>query len=79
MLKLQLFTKYLRLTVVFMWKSALREKFNFFFLLLLTKFSFWQEDLALGYYSMKFEDFLDISLFPKILSLRSFGNSWGNS
>ena len=24
-------------------------------------------------------DFLDISLFPKILSLKLFGNSWGNS
>ena len=24
-------TKYLRLTPVFMWKSALREKFNFYF------------------------------------------------
>ena len=28
---------------------------------------------------MKFRQFPDISWFPKILSLESFGNSWGNS
>ena len=28
---LQLWTKYLRQTLVFMWNSALREKFNFYF------------------------------------------------
>ena len=26
-----------------------------------------------------FLDFPDLSNFPKILSLKSFGNSWGNS
>ena len=31
-LYLQSFTKYLRLTLVFIWNSALREKFNFCFL-----------------------------------------------
>ena len=43
--------------------SALREKSGFsrVFLLVLTKFSFWQEDRVLGgYYSMKFYDFPDI-------------------
>ena len=39
------FTKYLRLTLVFMWGSALREKFNFCFsrafLLVLAKLLFW--------------------------------------
>ena len=30
-LQLQWFTKYLRLTLIFMWNSALREKFNFYF------------------------------------------------
>ena len=44
--KLQSFTGYLRLTLVFMWNSALREKFNFSFsksfLFALTKFSFWR-------------------------------------
>ena len=29
--KLQPFTKYLRLTLVFIWNSSLREKFNFYF------------------------------------------------
>ena len=29
--ELQSFTKYLRLTLVFMWNTALREKFNFCF------------------------------------------------
>ena len=28
---LESFTKYLRQNLVFMWKSALREKFNFYF------------------------------------------------
>ena len=40
-------TKYLRQTLVFMWNSAQREKFNFYFLrsflLVLTKFSFWED------------------------------------
>ena len=74
-------TKSLRLTLVFM--CALREKFNFCFsrdfLLVLTKFSFWQQDWALGYHSMKFRHFPNISWFPKILSLKLFANSWGNS
>ena len=48
-----------------------KVQFLFFssFLLVLTKFSFWEEDWALGYNSMIFWDFPDIS----------FGNSWGNS
>ena len=53
-----------------------KVQFLFFgsFLLVLTKFSFWEEDWALGYNSMKIWDFPDISKFPKILSLQSFGN-----
>ena len=39
-------------------------------LLVLTKFSFWQEDWTLDYYSMKFYDFSDISYFPKVLATR---------
>ena len=31
------------------------------------------------YHSSKSRDFPDFSLFPKSLSLKSFGNSWGNS
>ena len=34
------------------------------FVIVLTKFSFWRKDWALGYDSMKFGDFLDISKFP---------------
>ena len=39
-----------------------KVQFLFFsnFLLILTKCSFWEEDWALGYNSMKFEDLLDI-------------------
>ena len=57
-------------------RSTRKVQFLFFssFLLVLTKYSFWEEDWALGYNSMKFGDFSDISKFPKILSLRSFGN-----
>ena len=47
------------------------------FWLLLSKFSFWKEDWALGYVSIQIWDFPSISLFPKILNLKSFGNSWG--
>ena len=49
------------------------------FWLLLQKFNFWKGDCALGYISMQIWDFPDISLFPKILSLKSFVNLWGNS
>ena len=41
--------------------------------------SFWQGESALGYHSMEFIRFLDISQFPKILSLKLFRNSPGNS
>ena len=43
------------------------------------KFSFWKEDWALGYTYTQALDFLKISLFPKILGLKSHGNSWGIS
>ena len=46
--KVQSQTKYLRQTLVFTWNSAQREKFNFYFLrsflLVLTKFSFSEDD-----------------------------------
>ena len=48
------------------------------FLLVLTKFSFWQGKWALGYHFMKCRHFPNISWFPKSLSLQWFGNSWGN-
>ena len=34
---------------------------------------------SLGHYSMKFRQFPAIYSFPKILSFKSFGNSWDNS
>ena len=34
---------------------------------------------GLGYHSRGFRYFPDYSWFPKMLSLMSFGNSWGNS
>ena len=46
---------------------------------LLPKFSFPKGDWALGYVSAQVWDFLNISLFPKLLSLKLVGNSWGNS
>ena len=64
-------------------KQGTTEKVQFLFfssyLLILTKFSFWNENRALGYNSIKFQNFLDVSLFPKILNLKLFDNSWGNS
>ena len=52
----QLFTKYLRLTLALMQKSAEKVYFLFFksFLLVLKKSSLWQEDWALDYYYIKF-------------------------
>ena len=49
------------------------------FWLLLPEFNFWKGDWALGYVSTQIWDFPNISWFPKILSLKSFGNWWGNS
>ena len=43
------------------------------------KFNFWKGDWALGYSSILIWDFSNSPAFPKILSLKSFGNSWGNS
>ena len=61
----QSFTKYFWLTIVFVKHSALREKFNFLFfknfLIVIAKFSFWEGDWAVGYYSMGFRHFCDSS------------------
>ena len=46
---------------------------------MLTNFYFWQEGWTLGYHSMMLTQFPDISQLAKFLSLKSFGNSWGNS
>ena len=45
----------------------------------LAKLNFWKGDWGLGYVFTQIWDFRNISLFPKILSLKLFGNSWGNS
>ena len=42
---------------------------------LLPEFNFWKGDWVLGYVSTQNWDFPNITLFPKILSLKSFGNS----
>ena len=47
--------------------------------MLLAKLSFWKRDWGLGYVFTQIWDFRNISLFPRILSLKLFGNSWGNS
>ena len=79
----QAVTKYLRVTLVFLCKSTIWEKFNRFFLgtfwLVLTKFLFWYIDWAPSSHSMKFRHFTNIYYFPQSLSLQSFGNSWGSS
>ena len=50
-------------SIVFMSNSALQEKFNFYFsgVLCYYWFWFWDEDWAVGYNSIKFSDFPDIS------------------
>ena len=47
--------------------------------MVLTKLSFREEQWALGNDSMKFRDFPDRFLFPKILSFKLLGNLRGNS
>ena len=49
------------------------------FWLLLPKFNFWKGDWALGYVSTQIKYFPNISLFPQIIGLKTFGNSWRNS
>ena len=49
------------------------------FVLALTKFSFWEEDLAAVYNYISFCLYSEFSQFYKILSLNSFGNTFGNS
>ena len=68
-----LFTKYLRLTLLFIWKivhhgKSLVSVFKSF-LLVLTKLLFWRGDWAIDYHCMEFRHFSDNSLFPKILSI----------
>ena len=41
--------------------------------------NFWSGGWELGYFSTQIWNFPNISLFPTIVSLKSFGNSWGNS
>ena len=83
-LDLQLFTKVLRQTLVFMWNRALWEKFRFLFfrrfLLMLAGLSFLGEEKALGNNSsLKFWSVRSISKFHKILNLKSLEYTWGNS
>ena len=67
---------YLGLALVFGRNSA-RKSFFGAFLLVLTKFLFWRGGgWTLGYHSMEFRHLTDISYFPRILSLKSFGNSF---
>ena len=47
-------------TLVFMRNRTLREKFDFHFPVSKKKW-FWKEDWTLGYNSMKFRDFPDIT------------------
>ena len=45
-------------------------------MLVLAKFSFLEEDWTLGYNSMKFWHYSELSWFRTFLSLKSFNNSW---
>ena len=40
---------------------------------------FWKAGWELGSVSIQFRDFENMFWYPKILSLKSFGNSWSNS
>ena len=77
--KLQSWPKYMRQTLVLVWNSTLKEDFNFW-----TVVCYYWQDFHFGrktgtmLYYMKIWDLLTISWFPKILSLKSFCNLWGN-
>ena len=43
-----------------------------------SKSGFWLGGCVLAIKPKHFRDFLEIFKFPKILSLKTFGNSWGN-
>ena len=62
---LQPWTKHLRQTLVFLWNSALWEKFiTYFFRNLvpvLTKISFWEDNRGIGYNFVKFRGLAYIS------------------
>ena len=57
-----------------LWDLVLRN-----FWLLWLKFYLWKGDWALSSVSTQLWDFPNLSSFPKILSLKSLNNSWGNS
>ena len=63
--------------------SKIRQDFNIisnfaFFWHLLSMFNFYKKDWALGYVSTHLWHFFNISSIFKIISLKSFGKSWGN-
>ena len=64
---IQSFTEYLGEALVFLWNSALQEKYNFckWFLLVLRKFSFQKEDWALGNKVLRFLWYFLLSKDPK--------------
>ena len=76
MYNLQSFTKYLRQTLVFI-KTAHYGKspISVFQEIFTSTDKMFSSGGGLGNNSLKFLDFPDISYFPKILSLKSFGNS----
>ena len=60
------------------WQGAYTLRLVSHFWLLLSKSHFLKRKWAIGFVSTLIWDFLKISQFPKILSLKSFGNPWGN-
>ena len=79
-LESQSWTKYMRQTLVFMWNVAIGKAL----IAILQQCSAsikggLAEEWILGYTSMKFVDFSHFSYFPKMLNLKLFNNSWGNS
>ena len=78
----QLFKKHLRAALVFMWNAHYgKSSISVFQKILasINKIFISGGRLRTKHDSMMIWHFRDISLFPKILSLKLFGNSWGNS
>ena len=71
----QSLTKYVKTNLWNQVKNEFYQKFNSWFCsisCILPNFNYWSKVYT------KFWKFPEISLFPKILRLNSFGNSWGN-
>ena len=71
--------KFTKLSKISFFMECFTNDFLRFFTEKTSKFGFQVGGWVLAITCRHVRDFLEISSFPKILSVKSFGNSWGNS